>query len=107
MEALVARDFSASKVLPYYRTGRRYYLYQKNTQSANVLFSQQYYEQVHEPTHLLHHQFYEALAASPVQEPSKAPVPPEMPAQDLFPDTDERYLRMEAEKRRVADVSCM
>ena len=97
----ISRDFSASKLLPYYRTGRRYFLYQKNTQSTNVLFSSEYYEQVHEPTLQLQHKYYQAVADAPVLQP---PSPPDPPQQDLFPDSDERHLRMLAEKQRVAEV---
>lgn len=102
MEAAISRDFSAANVLPYYRTGRRLFLYQKNTQSTNVLFSPEYYEQVHEPTLKLQRKYYQALNDVPVLQPAPVPDPPQ---QDLFPDSDERHLRMLAEERRVAEVT--
>lgn len=102
MEAVISREFSAANILPYYRTGRRLFLYQKNTQSTNVLFSPEYYEHVHEPTLKLQRKFYQALTDVPVQHPAPAPDPPQ---QDLFPDSDERHLRMLAEERRVEQVT--
>jgi hypothetical protein len=91
------------RVVPYYRTGRRYFEYQKNTQTEHITFTPEYYSQIHEPQLSLQHKYFKALSEQPQIHPSVSV--PELDEEVRFPDSDERYQKMLSEKKRTDEVS--
>ena len=107
---------------PSFRTGRRYYGYQKNMQTTGITFTQTYYQNTHAPALTLQRRYYQTLSEQPPMRPrpefdvstlSNPPLPsPEVPPQpqpDPFsfqgsPSLDDRIQLALDERRRAEEV---
>jgi len=107
---------------PSVRTGRRYFGYQKNTQTSGITFTQTYYQHNFAPALSMQRRYYQTLSEQPPMRPhaeydlnsllhpsgpASEPPPPPQPdsvAFQGFPSLDDRIQFAFDERRRAEEV---